>query len=139
MGMDFSKMLFYHDTGDISPEVMDVVLYAKVLNNLKSSPENDGYKAAFYNAQMQGDEQTKAQIHEQFRYQTLTEIRKHVDTFLEALDTLEQKSYGRNFEEHPRLPLILRHNEFVKQTFLKVQTQLVNQGVYDDQGAMQYA
>ncbi len=30
VGMDFSRMLFYHDTGDISPEVMDVILYAKV-------------------------------------------------------------------------------------------------------------
>ena len=162
MGMDFSKMLFYHvslpsflcshdvyknlytpllprlllqDTGDISPEVMDVVLYAKVLNNLKSSPENDGYKQAFYQAHMQGDEQTKAMIHEQFRYQTLSEIKRHVDTFLEALETLEQKSQGRSFEEHPRLPLILRHNEFVKQTFLKVSANLA---AYTDQGAMQY-
>lgn len=166
MGMDFSKMLFYHvslssssllyvcffvrmmctrtytplsrllqETGDISPEVMDVVLYAKVLNNLKSSPENDGYKQAFYQAHMQGDEQTKAMIHEQFRYQTLSEIKKHVDTFLEALQTLEQKSQGRSYEEHPRLPLILRHNEFVKQTFLKVSANLA---AYTDQGSMQY-
>eukprot|EP00584_Thalassiosira_punctigera_P019304 CAMPEP_0172552330 /NCGR_PEP_ID=MMETSP1067-20121228/44250_1 /TAXON_ID=265564 ORGANISM="Thalassiosira punctigera, Strain Tpunct2005C2" /NCGR_SAMPLE_ID=MMETSP1067 /ASSEMBLY_ACC=CAM_ASM_000444 /LENGTH=478 /DNA_ID=CAMNT_0013340287 /DNA_START=169 /DNA_END=1605 /DNA_ORIENTATION=+ len=134
MGMDFSKMLFYHDTGDISQEVMDVVLYAKVLANLKSSPETDGYKDAFYNAHIQGDEGTKAQIAEQFRYETLTEIKKHVDTFLESLVELEKKSYGKNFEEHPRLPLILRHNEFVKQTFQKVQSNLAAAGV----GQMEY-
>lgn len=115
MGMDFSKMLFYHDTGDISQEVMDVVLYAKVLTTLKSSPETDGYKDAFYNAHMTGDENTKAMIHEQFRYQTIKEIKTHVDTFLESLGQLEGKSYGKSADEHPRLPLILRHNEFVKE------------------------
>lgn len=124
MGMDFSKMLFYHETGDISQEVLDVVLYAKVLTNLKSSPETDGYKQAFYQAHMSGDEGTKAQVHEQFRYETMCEIKRHVDTFLEALDVLESKSYGKSLDEHPRLPLILRHNEFVKQTFLKVQANL---------------
>ena len=136
MGMDFSRMLFYHDTGDISQEVLDVVLYAKVLNNLKSSPETDGYKQAFYQAHMSGDEATKAGIHEQFRYETLSAIRKHVDTFLESLDTLEKKSYGKSLEEHPRLPLILRHNEFVKQTFMKVQSNLEAAGVGN---VMEYA
>jgi hypothetical protein len=134
MGMDFSKMLFYHETGDISQEVMDVVLYAKVLTNLKSSPENDGYKQAFYQAHMSGDEATKAAIHEQFRYETLTEIKTHVDTFLESLAALENKSWGKDVSEHPRLPLILRHNEFVKETFLKVQSNLgavVGQGQYE--------
>jgi len=124
MGMDFSKMLFYHDTGDISKEVMDVALYAKVLTNLKSSPETDGYKQAFYEAHMNGDENTKAMIHEQYRYETISEIKKHVDTFLKALDALEQKSYGKDMNEHPRLPLILRHNEFVKETFMKIQNNL---------------
>lgn len=135
MGMDFSKMLFYHDTGDISQEVMDVVLYAKVLANLKSSPETDGYKQAFYQAHMNGDENTKAMLHEQFRYETLTEIKRHVDTFLESLEALEAKSYGKDLNEHPRLPLILRHNEFVKFTFQKVQMNLANAGI----GQMEYA
>ncbi len=135
MGMDFSKMLFYHDTGDISQEVLDIVLYAKVLANLKSSPETDGYKQAFYEAHINGNEATKAGIHEQFRYKMLSVIKKHVNTFLEALDMLEKKSYGRSVEEHPRLPLILRHNQFVKQTFLKVQSNLEAAGV----GVMEYA
>jgi len=135
MGMDFSRMLFYHDTGDISQEVLDVVLYAKVLGMMKSSPETDGYKQAFYDAHVQGDEATKAGIHEQFRYETLSAIKKHVDTFLESLVTLEMKSYGKSMDEHPRLPLILRHNQFVKQTFLKVQSNLEAAGV----GVMEYA
>ena len=135
MGMDFSRMLFYHDTGDISQEVLDVVLYAKVFGTMKSSPETDGYRQAFYDAHVNGDEATKAGIHEQFRYETLCAIKKHVDTFLESLDTLEQKSYGKSMDEHPRLPLILRHNQFVKQTFLKVKSNLEAAGV----GVMEYA
>ena len=136
LGMDFSRMLFYHDTGDISQEVLDVVLYAKVLTGLKSSPETDGYKQAFLQAHATGDESTKAGIHEQFRYQTLSEIKRHVDTFLDSLDTLEQKSYGKSLEEHPRLPLILRHNQFVRETFMKVQRNLEAAGIG---AALEYA
>jgi len=136
MGMDFSRMLFYHDTGDISQEVLDVVLYAKVLTGLKSSPETDGYKQAFLQAHTDGDESTKASIHEQFRYQTLSEIKRHVDTFLDSLDALEQKSFGKSLEEHPRLPLILRHNQFVRETFMKVRRNLEAAGIG---AALEYA
>ncbi|KAL7452227.1 hypothetical protein ACHAWC_005815 [Mediolabrus comicus] len=124
MGMDFAKMLFYHDTGDISQEVMDVVLYAKVLANVKYDPEIGDVKQQFYNAHMQGDEATKAAIHEAYRYETISSIKRHVDTFLEQLSALENKSVGKSFEEHPRLPVILHHNQFVKETFMKVKENL---------------
>jgi len=124
MGMDFSKMLFYHDTGDISQEVMDVVLYAKVLTLVKYSPELGDVKQQFYDAHMNGDEATKAAIHEAYRYETIMAIKKHVDTFLEQLIALEKKSDGKSFEEHPRLPVILHHNQFVKETFSKVKANL---------------
>ncbi|KAL7491306.1 hypothetical protein ACHAWT_001142 [Skeletonema menzelii] len=126
MGMDFSKMLFYHDTGDISQEVMDVVLYAKVLANIKYSPETGDVKQQFYDAHMNGDEATKAAIHEAYRYETIMAIKKHVDTFMDQLIALEEKSAGKSFEEHPRLPVILHHNQFVKETFSKVQQNLDN-------------
>ena len=58
-----------------------------------------------------------------------------MDTFLDSLDTLEQKSYGKSLEEHPRLPLILQHNQFVRETFMKVQRNLESAGI----GAMEYA
>lgn len=124
MGMDFSKMLFYHDTGDISQEVMDVVLYAKVLTDVKYSPELGDVKQQFYDAHINGDEATKAAIHEAYRYETIMAIKKHVDTFLEQLDGLEKKSEGKSFDEHPRLPVILHHNQFVKETFSKVKQNL---------------
>ena len=85
---------------------------------------------------MQGDAATKAAIHEQYSLETCTALKTHVDTFLKQLDELSAKSVGKDYNEHPRLPLILRHNEFVKETFLKVKANLdpmvasVQGGVY---------
>lgn len=122
MGMDPAKMLFYHDTGDISQEVLDVVLYAKVLTKQGYSQETGEVKKQFYQAHMSGDEATKAQIHEQYRGEVMKEILHHCNTFLKSLEMLEKKSEGKSFDQHPRLPVILQHNEWVKQTFLKVKS-----------------
>ena len=103
---------------------MDVVLYAKVLTEVKYSPETGDVKQQFYDAMMNGDEATKAAIHEAYRYETISSIKKHVDTFMEQLIGLEAKSEGKSFDEHPRLPVILHHNQFVKETFAKVQQNL---------------
>lgn len=118
IGLDFSRMLFYKDTGDITAEVWDVLLYSKVLaNDLET-------KNAFYEAHVNGDEDTKNAIHQQFMAQTSKELKQHVDTFLEQLDVLSAKGDGKDWAEHPRLPLILRHNEFVKATFENVKMKL---------------
>jgi len=118
IGLDFSRMLFFKDTGDITAEVWDVLLYAKVLaNDLET-------KNAFYQAHVTGDEATKNAIHEQYMDRTSKELKQHVDTFLEQLDVLSAKSDGKDWNEHPRLPLILRHNEFVRSTFENVKLQL---------------
>jgi len=114
LGYDFSKMLFYKDTGQISEEVWDVVLYDKILAT------NPDVRQQFYEAHMRGDGETKEAIHQQFFPQTAMEIKNHVDTFLNQLDELSNKAAGKSIEEHPRLPLILNHNNFVKSTFLKV-------------------
>lgn len=118
LGFDFSRMLFYKDTGDITQEVWDVVLYSKVLGG------NADVKQQFYQAHMNGDADTKAAIHQQFMLETATEIKNHVDTFLTQLGALSAKGDGKDLVEHPRLPLILRHNEFVKNTFMNVKARL---------------
>jgi hypothetical protein len=118
IGLDFSRMLFFKDTGDISAEVWDVLLYSKVLaNNLET-------KQAFYDAHVNGDGDTKSAIHEQYMDQTSAALKDHVDIFLEQLDVLSAKSDGKDWNDHPRLPLILRHNEFVKTTFENVKIRL---------------
>lgn len=117
IGYGFDKMLFYKDSGEVSEEVWDVLLYQALAN------ERD-VQQAFYNAHMQGDAATKASIHQQYFLETSTALQSHVDKFLKLLEDLSLKSEGKDYNEHPRLPLILRHNEFVKETFLKVKANL---------------
>lgn len=118
IGYDFSRMLFYKDTGEISEEVWDVVLYSKVL------ARKPDVQKQFYDAHMAGDADAKAAIHQQFFLETTTEVKTHVDTFLKQLDDLSNKAVGKDINEHPRLPLILRHNDFVRNTFVNVKSNL---------------
>ena len=118
IGYDTSRMLFFKDTGDVSQEVYDVLLY-QILDR-----EDRDTQAAFYEAHLTGDEDTKSAIHQHFAGQTLAALNKHVTTFLVELDQLSAKGDGKDIYEHPRLPLILRHNEFVKDTFLRVRARL---------------
>ena len=117
LGYDFSRMVFYKDTGDVSQEVWDILLYQVLASN-----RND--QLAFYEAHMRGDEDTKSAIHQHYFPETAAALKKHVDTFLLQLEELSAKGDGKNVDDHPRLPLILRHNEFVKETFLTVKARL---------------
>lgn len=120
MGYDHSKMLFYKDTGEVSDEVWDVLLYQILEGN------DPNQLPAFYNAHMNGDYATKQSFHENYYPQTFAALQNHVDTFLYSLDNLTAQTAGSDVNEHPRLPLITEHNEFVKETFLKVKANLAN-------------
>lgn len=118
-----SSMYFYND-GSISNEVWDVLLYEL----LKVSPEEQQY---FYQAHMSGDEGTKASYHDQYFAQTYRSLTSHVDYILNELEELgigleTQIAQGQDKKRHPRLPLIMRHNEFVKATFDNVRQNLDN-------------
>lgn len=117
LGYDFSRMVFYKETGDVSQEVWDILLYLHLANN-----HDD--RQAFYEAHMRGDEDTKNAMHQHYFPETAAALKKHVDTFLRSLDELSEKAVGKDLNEHPRLPLILRHNEFVRETFLTVKARL---------------
>jgi len=117
IGLDFSRMLFFKETGEISQEVWDVILY----DFLKGDKQA---QQGFYQAHMGGDFQTKQQYHQHYLYDTSTILKKHVDDFIATLDTLGQKTAGKDINEHPRIPVILQHNEFVRQTFLTVKNSL---------------
>ena len=117
MGYDHSKMLFYKETGEVSEEVWDVLLY----QILESDP---AAQQQLYYAHMNGDYATKQAMHEQYYPQTHTALQNHVDSFLLDLEKLQSKGIGKDVSQHPRLPLIMQHNEFVKETFLKVSSQL---------------
>ena len=118
-----SSMYFYND-GSISNEVWDVLLYEL----LKVSPEEQQY---FYQAHVSGDEGTKASYHDQYFAQTYKSISSHVDYILNELEELgigleTQIAQGQDKTRHPRLPLIQRHNAFVKATFDNVRQNLDN-------------
>ena len=119
LGLGFSRMLFYKD-GDISQEVWDVLLY----DILDADKDLHPMKEAFYSAHKKGDYETKQSIHQQFLLETSSKIKNHVDLFLEQLDELSAKAYANDPAEHPRIPLILEHNTFVRDTFLRVKERI---------------
>lgn len=83
---------------------------------------------AFYQAHMVGDEGTKQYYHEQYFPDTLAALRKHVDYLVNELDELSENSWRKTFRKdenrHPRLPIILEHNNFVRDIFELVQQNL---------------
>ena len=113
IGLSFSRMLFYK-TGDVSEEVYDVLLY-QILSESNLQAKNE-----FYNACMNGDTATKQAYHQQYLGETMSKLKKHVDSFLVELDALDDKVSKKDLAEHPRLPLISAHNNFVRETFLRV-------------------
>ena len=83
---------------------------------------------AFYQAHMTCDEATKQYYHEQYFPQTLAVLRKHVDYLMTELEDLSESSWRKTFrkdrDSHPRLPLLLRHNNFIMEIFELVQQNL---------------
>jgi len=111
-------MLFYKDSGEVSEEVWDVLLY-QILQTADPAASQ-----AFYTAHMTGDATSKQAIHQQYYPQTSAVLKYHVDSFLQQLDDLSKRARGRDLKVHPRLPIILQHNEFVKETFQRVKANL---------------
>ena len=109
----------------IQQEVYDVLLYQILAD--KSPSE----KKEFYNACINGDQATKSAYHQQYLGETMLKLKKHVDKFLEDLNDLDEKAAKKDLNDHPRLPLIQAHNNFVRQTFMRVKEQVDAQlGVY---------
>jgi len=118
LGYTYANLLFYRESGEISPEVYDVILY-QILK------ENDPEQApVFYQAVVGGDEETKNQYIESYWSYCKEELQKHVDGTLRDLDKWSSKASGYDINTHPRVPLILQHNAFVKETFTQVKNNL---------------
>lgn len=77
-------------------------------------------------AHMEGDWEAKQAIHEEYYPKTSSLLLEHIDTFIDQLDRLSKKTEGRDVNEHPRLPLIVRHNQFVRETFMNVRNRFFN-------------
>jgi len=119
LGYDYSSMLFYKDTGDVSEEVWDTLLYMAL------GEDDEGKQQEFYQAHMYGDYQTKQSLREQYYPQAAAKLLEYVDNVLQELDLRSGKAeYGGQVvgNDHPRLPLILRQNDFAKNTLLAVRS-----------------
>lgn len=119
-----NAMLFYKD-GSISQEVWDVILYQELGKVSHQDQES------FYLACVGGDGDTKQNYLNQYWDQTLFELQDHVNKLMNELEELEiglvtQVDMGQDSGKHPRLPLLMRHNEFVKDIFENVETALGN-------------
>lgn len=114
LGYAQNRMLFYRDSGDVSQEVWDILLY-QYLSSTKV-----GDRRALMAAHGENNWEAKQALHQHYFPRTSALLLEHIDTFVEQLDRLSARADGRDANEHPRLPLILRHNEFVRDTFLKV-------------------
>jgi hypothetical protein len=117
MGYSHSRMLFFKDTGEISEEVWDVLLYQILVADPSA-------QQTLYEAHMNGDYTTKQAMHQQYFHQTSVALQNHVNTFLKDLENLQRKGVGIDIREHPRFPIIMQHNDYVKKTFLTVREQL---------------
>ena len=117
IGLSFSRMLFYKDTGDVSEEVYDVILHQILSENWQAQRE-------FYDACVSGDADTKAAYHARYLGRTMGKLKDHVDGFLKELDELYEKASTKDLAKHTRLPMILAHNDCVRQTFMRVKEKI---------------
>ena len=115
LGYAENKMLFYK-TGDVSEEVWDILLYQYLSSN------NIRDRRALMEAHQSDDYETKQALHESYYPYTSQALLDHIEDFIGQLDKLSMKGDDRirNIDDHPRLPLILRHNQFVRETFMTV-------------------
>lgn len=115
LGYAENRMLFYRD-GEVSEEVWDVLLY----QHLSGSNIRD--RRALMEAHARGDYAAKQALHEAYYQYTSQALLDHIDGFVAQLDKLSNKAEERrrNIDDHPRLPLILQHNQFVRDTFVTV-------------------
>jgi len=122
MGYDPSRMLFYTN-GEIAQEVWDVLLY-EALGKVSYDEQQ-----SLYQAHMTGNVELTLQYHQQYFEQTKSALQEHVNFLLNELEELGlgleiQVSQGQDAERHPRLPLIMRHNEFITKILENVQQNL---------------
>jgi hypothetical protein len=133
VGYSTDRMLFYTETGLITEEVWDVVLYSR----LERKPELEADRRAFHQAHMMGDQQTKAAIHQKHMPETSRALQRHVNGVLAEVADLQVKMNAFDYSNHPRLPLIRKHNDMVMSTFMKVKG-MVDQVVESAGAAVAY-
>jgi hypothetical protein len=63
------------------------------------------------------DEATKQQYHDQYFAYTLSAVKEHVYGILNDAERLTIRAQSYDLDIHPRVPVIVAHNQLVSQTF----------------------
>ncbi len=111
LGYEFGELLFQTETGEIAPKVWDVFLYDLLQ---KSDP---GSAQQFCMACQNGDEGTKQYYNDQYYAYTLDALKQHVYGILHDAERLTRRAESYDLDTHPRVPVIVAHNNLVTQTF----------------------
>lgn len=111
LGYDFKDLLFQTQSGEIAPKVWDIFLYEILQNNDQGAADN------FFVACKTNDEATKQQFHDQYFQYTLDGLKNHVYKILADVDRLTNQAQSYDLRTHPRVPVIVAHNNLVRDTF----------------------
>ncbi|KAL7436152.1 hypothetical protein ACHAXM_005093 [Skeletonema potamos] len=111
MGIDFKDLLIQVETGEIAPKVWDLFLYEILVNN------DPGAAEQYYVAFKTGDEATKQQYQDQYFPYTLDALKQHVYSILADVENLTAMAQSYDLSTHPRVPVIVAHNNLVRDTF----------------------
>lgn len=122
LGYDFKDLLFQVDSGEIAPKVWDIFLFKILQDNDRNLADQ------FYAACKMNDEDAKQNFHQQYFSYTLDALREHVNSILTDVDRLTQRAQSLDPATHPRVPVIVAHNNLVRETFSRTSSNLQNMG-----------
>lgn len=111
LGYEFNELLFQTETGEVAPKVWDVFLYELLQEN------DPGAAQQFCTACRNADEGTKEQYHSQYFAYTLDALKQHVYMITRDSKVLTLQAQSYDLNTHPRVPVIVAHNELVSRTF----------------------
>ena len=120
IGFAYDRLGFGVQNGDIMPEVWDVMLYLTLKNNGEQPMQEQ-----FYTACINGDDDTKAEMHSQYFAQVCYSLKEHVhEVLIEIAECESLMDEGGVGLAHENVPVIRRHNDFIRQVFTKVKKNL---------------
>lgn len=111
LGYDFQELLIQTETGEIAPKVWDIFLYNILQQN------DAGAAQQFCTACQCNDEGTKEQFHDEYFAYTLGALKQHIYSIMSDCENLTMKAQSYDLQTHPRVPVIVAHNQLVTQTF----------------------
>ena len=122
LGYNFNDLVIQTQTGEIAPKVWDIFLYKLLQDNDPNAAQN------FFVACKTNDEDSKQGAHQQYFPYTLDALKQHVGSILQDVEQLTNKAQSYNLATHPRVPVIVAHNNLVRDTFIQTRNLLEQMG-----------